>query len=89
MNTETVLGLMREAMVLTLMVSAPLLAAGLIIGVIVSIFQTVTQIRETTLTFVPKIIGVMVFMVLFGPWMMSIVLSYTSRMIQTIQTIAR
>ena len=55
MNADMVLGLMRETVMTILMVAAPLLAAGLIIGVSVSIFQTVTQIREMTLTFVPKI----------------------------------
>ncbi len=89
MTTEMVLGIMRETVVTILMVAAPLLGAGLIIGVLVSIFQTVTQIREMTLTFVPKIVGVMLCMMLFGPWMMSTVLSYTSRMIQSIQNIPR
>jgi len=88
MTPNMVLGLMRETVITILIVAAPLLGAGLIIGVLVSIFQTVTQIREMTLTFVPKIVGVMFFLMLFGPWMMSTILSYTTRMIQSIQTMA-
>jgi flagellar biosynthetic protein FliQ len=89
MNADMVLGLMRETVMTILMVAAPLLAAGLIIGVSVSIFQTVTQIREMTLTFVPKIVGVILIGMLFGPWMMSTIVSYASRMIQSIQSLPR
>lgn len=84
-----VLGIMRETLLTILMVAAPLLGTGLIIGVSISIFQTVTQIRELTLTFVPKIVGVMLVMMIFGPWMLGKVLNYTSRMIISIQSIPR
>ncbi len=89
MSPEMVLGIMRETLLTVLMVAAPLLGAGLIIGVSVSIFQTVTQIREMTLTFVPKIVGVMLVMMIFGPWMLGKVVNYTSRMIISIQSIPR
>ena len=89
MTPNMILGIMRETLITILMVAAPLLGAGLVIGVLVSIFQTVTQIREMTLTFVPKIVGVMLFMMLFGTWMMNVLLDYSVRMIQSIQTIAR
>ena len=89
MSPEMVLGIMRETLLTILMVAAPLLGTGLIIGVSISIFQTVTQIRELTLTFVPKIVGVMLVMMIFGPWMLGKVLNYTSRMIISIQSIPR
>ena len=89
MTPEAVMTLLRETLVTILLVAGPLLASGLIIGVLVSIFQTVTQIREMTLTFVPKIVGVMLVMLLFGPWMMSTLLNYTYRLIQSIETVAK
>lgn len=89
MTPNMILGIMRETLITILMIAAPLLGAGLVIGVLVSIFQTVTQIREMTLTFVPKIVGVLLFLMLFGTWMMNTLLNYSIRMIQSIQTIAR
>lgn len=63
-------------MLVTLMVSAPMLLSGLTIGLIISIFQSVTQIQEITLTFVPKIVIVMATFLLFLPWMLSILLEF-------------
>ena len=89
MNAETILEIMRDTLMTILVVAGPLLLTGLLIGVAVSIFQTVTQIREMTLTFVPKIIGVMLIAMLFGPWMMSKVITYTTRMILSIQSLPK
>jgi flagellar biosynthetic protein FliQ len=66
----------RTAMEVTLMVSAPLLLVALIIGLIVSIFQAATQINEATLSFIPKLIGIFVALVVAGPWMLSVLLDY-------------
>jgi flagellar biosynthetic protein FliQ len=74
MDSIIVLG--RDAMLVTLLVSAPMLLSGMIVGLIISIFQSVTQIQEITLTFVPKIVVVMVSFVLFLPWMMSVILNF-------------
>jgi flagellar biosynthetic protein FliQ len=66
----------RTAMEVTLMVSAPLLLVALIVGLIISIFQAATQINEATLSFIPKLVGVFVTLVVAGPWMLSVMLDY-------------
>jgi flagellar biosynthesis protein FliQ len=76
MNEDTVLELGRNAMYITLLVSAPMLLSGMVIGLIISVFQSVTQIQEITLTFVPKIVVVMAAFILFMPWMLSMLLQY-------------
>jgi flagellar biosynthetic protein FliQ len=76
MTPESVMTMGRTAMEITLMVSAPLLLVALIIGLIVSIFQAATQINEATLSFIPKLIGVFVALVVAGPWMLSVMLDY-------------
>ncbi len=76
MNADTVLDLGRNAMYITLLVSAPMLLSGMIVGLLISVFQSVTQIQEITLTFVPKIIVVMVAFAIFMPWMLSLLLTF-------------
>jgi len=76
MTPESVMTLGKQAMEITLLVSAPLLLVALIIGLIVSIFQAATQINEATLSFIPKLIGVFIALVVAGPWMLSIMLDY-------------
>ncbi|QOL51734.1 flagellar biosynthesis protein FliQ [Massilia litorea] len=76
MTPETVMTMGRTAMEITLLVSAPLLLVALIIGLIVSIFQAATQINEATLSFIPKLVGVFVALVVAGPWMLSVMLDY-------------
>jgi flagellar biosynthetic protein FliQ len=76
MTPESVMTMGRTAMEVTLMVSAPLLLVALIIGLIVSIFQAATQINEATLSFIPKLVGVFVALVVAGPWMLSVMLDY-------------
>ena len=76
MTPESVMTMGRTAMEITLMVSAPLLLVALIIGLVVSIFQAATQINEATLSFIPKLIGVFIALVLAGPWMLSVMLDY-------------
>lgn len=78
MNESLVLALAKETLWVTFLVSAPLLGVTLVIGLVVSIFQAVTQINEMTLTFVPKIVGVFVALVIFGPWMLETVVSFTT-----------
>ncbi|MEK6590139.1 MAG: flagellar biosynthesis protein FliQ [Nitrospinota bacterium] len=81
MTQDFVLDFGREAMKTTILISAPMLGFGLIIGILVSIFQAVTSIQEMTLTFIPKILAVMLALVLFFPWMLQLMLSYTSKII--------
>jgi flagellar biosynthetic protein FliQ len=76
MTPETVMTMGRNAMEITLMVAAPLLLVALIIGLIVSIFQAATQINEATLSFIPKLVGIFVALVVAGPWMLSVMLDY-------------
>jgi len=76
MNPETVMTMGRQAMEVTLMVAAPLLLAALVIGLVVSIFQAATQINEATLSFIPKLVGVFITLVVAGPWMLSVMLDY-------------
>ena len=76
MTPESVMTLGRHAMEETLMIAAPMLLVALVIGLIVSIFQAATQINEATLSFIPKLVGVFVALVVAGPWMLSIMLDY-------------
>jgi flagellar biosynthetic protein FliQ len=76
MTPESVMTMGRTAMEITLMVSAPMLLVALIIGLIISIFQAATQINEATLSFIPKLVGVFVALVVAGPWMLSVMLDY-------------
>ena len=78
MNEAVVIGLMREALTVALLVGAPILATTLVIGVVVSLIQAVTQVNEATLTFVPKLVGVFVAMLIFGPWMMETMLDFSA-----------
>lgn len=76
MTPESVMTMGKHAMEITLMVAAPLLLVALVIGLVVSIFQAATQINEQTLSFIPKLVGVFVALVVAGPWMLSIMLDY-------------
>ena len=77
MTEQMILDLGRQALITTLTVSGPMLAAALIIGLAVSLFQAVTQINEMTMTFVPKIVGILVTGLVLLPWMMRVMLSFT------------
>jgi flagellar biosynthesis protein FliQ len=76
-------------MLVTLLVSAPMLLSGMLIGLIISVFQSVTQIQEITLTFVPKIIVVMVAFVVFLPWMMALVLEFVQPLFGNFDALVR
>ncbi len=84
MTQEFVVGLARQAIELTLMISLPMLGLGLIVGLVVSIFQAVTQIQEMTLTFVPKIVAVLLGLLFSFPWMMNKIIDFTRQIIQQI-----
>ncbi len=76
MTPESVMTIGRQALEVTIMVSAPLLLAALITGLLVSIFQAATQINEATLSFIPKLLAMFVVMIVAGPWMLSLMLDY-------------
>lgn len=81
LSQEYVISLGRDALVTVLLVAGPLLLSGLVIGLLVSILQATTQIQEATLSFVPKIVAVMLAALIFGPWMMTIMVEFTSRLL--------
>lgn len=76
MTPESVMTLGRQAMEVTLMVAAPMLLVALGIGLLVSIFQAATQINEMTLSFIPKLVGIFLALIVAGPWMLSVMLDY-------------
>ncbi|QQZ07936.1 flagellar biosynthesis protein FliQ [Heyndrickxia vini] len=78
MNSDMVISIAEKGIYVTLIVAGPLLLVALIIGLIVSIFQATTQIQEQTLAFIPKIVAVLIGLVIFGPWMLSHLLSYAT-----------
>jgi flagellar biosynthesis protein FliQ len=80
MTQDSVVSICVSAMELALKIGLPLLLVGLVIGLIVSVFQAVTQIQEQTLTFIPKIIGLAVVLVVGGPWMLGQLVSWTSEL---------
>ncbi|KQV54240.1 MULTISPECIES: flagellar biosynthesis protein FliQ [Telluria group] len=87
MTPETVMTMGRQAMEVTLMVAAPLLLVALLIGLVVSIFQAATQINEATLSFIPKLVGVFVTLVVAGPWMISVMVDYMRQVLTGIPSL--
>lgn len=77
MTADLVIDLLTKALQMSLLIASPMLLMGLVIGLTISIFQAVTQIQEMTLTFIPKIIGVIVAVMLFAPWMADKMMAYT------------
>ena len=84
MNSQMVLTMGQEAMALMLMVSAPVLGVVLVVGLVVSLFQAVTQINEPTLSFIPKLIAAVAVFAISGPWMLGVLVDYIRRMIEAI-----
>lgn len=84
MTPESVMTLGRHAIEITLMVAAPMLLIALAIGLIVSIFQAATQINEQTLTFIPKLIGIFIALIIAGPWMLTVMVDYMREMFTNI-----
>lgn len=77
MSSDLAIQIGRDALFMVMLISAPMLGLGLLVGIIVSIFQATTQIQEQTLAFIPKIIAVFVGVLIFGPWMLGILIDYT------------
>ena len=84
MNAGTVMDIGRQAVEVTLMMSAPLFLAALVTGLVVSIFQAATQINEMTLSFVPKLVAIFVTLVLAGPWMITVLTDFMRRLFESI-----
>lgn len=88
MTPESVMTIGQQALEITLMVSAPPLLTALLIGLVVSIFQAATQINEMTLSFIPKLIGIFIVLIISGPWMLGIMLDYMTRLFSSIPYMA-
>lgn len=88
MNAQVVLTMAQNALFLLLMVSAPVLGVILIVGLVVSLFQAITQINEATLSFVPKLVAAIIVFAVAGPWMLTTMVDYIRRTLQSIPTFA-
>ncbi len=89
MENEFAIEVVNQAMKVTLMLAAPMLLGALVVGVLVSIFQAVTQINEQTLSFIPKILVIIATLVIFSPWMMETMVSYTQDLFTSIPELIR
>jgi len=86
-SPEYVVGFAKQALEATLLVSAPMLGFGLVIGLLVSVFQAVTSIQEMTLTFIPKILAVFLALIIFFPWMLRYLMDFTVRLMVSIPSV--
>ncbi|MDD3815403.1 MAG: flagellar biosynthesis protein FliQ [Desulfocapsaceae bacterium] len=84
MSPEFVIDIARKAIQTTLMIAAPMLLSGMIIGLLVSIFQAATQINEQTMTFIPKIVVVFLSLLIFAPWIMHTMIAFTMGIFESI-----
>lgn len=84
MNEVEVLDIARDGMMVILLVAGPMLLVGLVVGLVISVFQTLTHIQEMTLTFIPKILAVFGSMVIFMPWMLRELTEFTHRIMDKI-----
>ncbi len=84
MTPTAVIEIGRSAVELTLLISAPLFLAALVTGLVISVFQAATQINESTLSFVPKLVAIFVTLILAGPWMITLMTDYMRRLYESI-----
>lgn len=84
MTDVEVIGILREALMVTMIVSAPILGIGMIVGLVIAVFQTTTSIQEQTLTFVPKMIAIFGAFILLASWMIRTLVNYTTNIIMFI-----
>ena len=87
MTPTAVIEIGRSAVELTLMISAPLFLAALVTGLVISVFQAATQINESTLSFVPKLVAIFVTLILAGPWMITLMTDYMRRLYESIPSV--
>jgi flagellar biosynthetic protein FliQ len=88
MSQNEVLFLAKEALTTALLVGGPVLLVSLLVGLLVSIFQAMTQIQEQTLSFIPKIIAIIAVMLLLGPWMLNVLTGYTGNLLSQLADFA-
>jgi flagellar biosynthetic protein FliQ len=87
MSLEMVMDVLRDAFIRTLLISAPVLLVGMLVGLVISIFQATTQIQEQTLSFVPKLIAVLLTLILTGNFMINILLEFTKYIFRLISSL--
>ena len=88
MSIGFAVNLIRGAALQALMIAAPLLLVGLLVGLIISIFQATTSLQEQTLTFVPKIAAILGSLIIFGPWIVNSIVQFTLRLLERIPEMA-
>jgi len=88
-NQSEIIAFGARAMWVTMELSLPILGVSLVVGLLVSLFQAVTQLQEPTLTFIPKILAVVVVVVITGPWMMNTIVDFTQEVFRTAQEVGR
>lgn len=86
MDQAQVLNMAKEAVGTVLLVGGPILIVSLVVGLLVSVFQAMTQIQEQTLSFIPKVIAVVAVLLILGPWMLSVLTMYTSNLLKELVT---
>lgn len=89
MTEFTFLELLKDTMFLAFLLSLPMLAIGTLVGVIISIIQTATSIQDQSLSFIPKLLATVASLVAFGPWMLSLLMQFTFRLLSGLQNFAR
>ncbi|HUZ78711.1 MAG TPA: flagellar biosynthesis protein FliQ [Chloroflexota bacterium] len=89
MTENAFLDVVRQTLMLTLEISTPVLAFGLVVGLMVSVFQAVTQINEMTLAYIPKILAVFVALAIFGPWMLQVMLNFCSNIFMQLPALVK
>lgn len=88
MTQAMAIDLARDALMMTILISSPMLAVGLVVGLIISVLQTTTSIQEQTLTFVPKLFAILFSVAAFGPWMIRMMSEYVIKLITAMSTVA-
>jgi len=86
MNANFIMGLGAQVMWIVIKLTAPMLAFGLAAGLLISIFQATTQIQEQTLAFIPKVAAVIIALLLFGPWMLTTILDFTTQVLSNLMS---
>lgn len=89
MSEDIVLSLGRDAIWTTVLLAAPLLVSALVVGLVVSIVQAVTQINESTLTFIPKMLTIVIVMIIMAPWMTQMITAYTTELFTALPNYVR
>lgn len=89
MSQEFIMDIGRKALYVLLQLSAPILIITLVVGLLISIIQATTQIQEQTMTFIPKILAVVLTLIILGPWMLNIIMGYTSDLFNSLPQLIR